>query len=192
MEMLQHPKTSWCCGRAFLFHYCPRALSILHVTPGTHGYKIPQCPTSWRSPHDGHSASSTIHHAIHQVSPPLLAPCYQPTIQLASLAWATRSLLFPIWFLCLAPVPTIAPSLLHLQPRWAFTVLPSAGTHPCFLQPQVMVYISLKEPCNSSSCRRGGWPLNLRPKAPTGLLHQATLPMSFTWLVLLCHMKPTP
>lgn len=58
-----------------------------------------------------------------QVSPPLLAPCYQPTIQLASLAWATRSLLFPIWFLYLAPVPTIAPSLLHLQPRWAFTVL---------------------------------------------------------------------
>lgn len=56
---------------------------------GPHGPKIPQCPVSWKPPHDGHKdfqasipsvlASSTTT-PFTQVRPPLLAPCYQPTM----------------------------------------------------------------------------------------------------------------
>lgn len=77
-----------------------------------------------------------------QVSPPLLAPCYQPTIPAGLPGLGFQILPSPHLPAHLGPVRMVAPLLLHLQPRWAFATLSSAGTHPCFLQPQVMVYIS--------------------------------------------------
>lgn len=135
-----------------------QVLFVLFATQGPHGLKSLQCPSSWRSPCDGfpsqhpsnpalgqpNSASITIM-PFTQVDPPLL-PVTSPQSLLCSLVQATRSLLVPSGISPPGSGPHIAPS----PPLAAYIGLhqvgsrsSSAGTHPCFLQAQDTVRISL-------------------------------------------------
>lgn len=135
-----------------------QVLFVLFATQGPHGLKSLQGPSSWRSPCDGfpsqhpsnpalgqpNSASITIM-PFTQVDPPLL-PVTSPQSLLCSLVQATRSLLVPSGISPPGSGPHIAPS----PPLAAYIGLhqvgsrsSSAGTHPCFLQAQDTVRISL-------------------------------------------------